>query len=757
MKSKLLYFLFIFLAKQAFAQNNNVPIGSWQSFLPNNRSVGLATDGSKMFVASQYGFYSYDMLAKEYTIYSKVNGMSDVEMSAIAYDEINDMVVLAYNNSNIDLYKDNNFYNIPFIKLRNIAGDKSIYNIHTKDGFAYLSTGLGVVVLNLSRREIKETFVFYRGTSTAAVQGFSSDDRFFYAAGNSGLYKTAQNNPNIQASSTWKKLDSTRSFTQLSSKGNLTFVGTQDSIFAIQGDSLKFVFSKNGYRLSHLDPSEKGIVASFTNNADGYLYFFDSTLALTDSAKAALPRQVCISADQSIWVADALTGLRKGADPMSPNSIFGASTFDILPHDGKLYVAHGAYGDKWDVRLMRDGVSVFENGAWKTYNTYLFSPFNNLIDAVRLAVDPKDNTLYIASLLEGLFFLKKDNTAGQIKEGVIEPHLVDPGSYRVSSVVFDKDQNLWLSQHNAAHELLARSAQDGTWYKFALPFARPRPAYSNAAAGLIIDDNNLKWFFSPGGGGVLVYDDKGTLENPNDDEYARLVSGKGQGNLPDNNVNCIVNDKKGNIWIGTTNGIGIVNCPNRVIARTCEAEIRVVQYDNFAGELFAGENVKAIAVDGANRKWVGTGNGIWLISEDAGSIISRYTEDNSPLPSNNIQTIKIDPISGEVYIGTDKGMVSYRGTATDGGENNKDVLIFPNPVNKDYGGTIAIRGLVDNADVRITDISGQMIFRTKALGGQAIWNGRDYTGRKPQSGVFLVFATNNLGTERFAGKIIFVH
>jgi hypothetical protein len=303
---------------------------------------------------------------------------------------------------------------------------------------------------------------------------------------------------------------------------------------------------------------------------------------------------------------------------------------------------------------------------------------------------------------------------------------------------------------------MAKSAKDGSWYKFGLPFTRPRPSMENGAAGLIIDDNNLKWFFSPVGGGVLVYDDKGTLENPNDDEYTRLTSGKGAGNLPDNIVQCIVNDKKGTIWIGTANGIGIINCPESVIAGQCETEIRVVQYDKFAGELFAGENVKTIAVDGANRKWVGTTNGVWLISEDANKIMSRFTMDNSPLPSNIIQVIKVDPVTGDVYFGTDKGLVSYRGTAVDGGETNTDVLIFPNPVTHDYSGPIAIRGLVENADVRITDISGQLIYRGKALGGQAIWNGTDYTGRRPQTGVFLVFASNNLGTEKYVGKLVFV-
>jgi hypothetical protein len=303
---------------------------------------------------------------------------------------------------------------------------------------------------------------------------------------------------------------------------------------------------------------------------------------------------------------------------------------------------------------------------------------------------------------------------------------------------------------------VARSAQDGAWYKFALSAYWPRPYWEHGAADVMVDDYNQKWFFSPVGGGVLVYDDKSTISDPSDDEYARLMMGKGQGNLPDNTVNCLVNDKKGTIWIGTANGIGIVNCPDQVTEGRCEAEIRVVQYDQFAGYLFAGQNVKTIAVDGANRKWVGTNDGVWLISDDASKVLARFTATNSPLPSNTIQVIRIDPATGDVYIGTDQGLISYRGTATAGGTSNTNVKVYPNPVPSGYSGTIAINGLVENADVRITDISGQLVYRTKALGGQAIWNGVDYTGRRPQSGVFLIFVSNSTGTETFVGKMVFI-
>lgn len=739
-----------------FAQGE--PIGQWRSHLPYNRGVSLATDGQTLFVASKYSFFTYHIATEEITTYAKSNGMSDIEMAYIAHDGITQMTVLAYVNSNIDLFKDNTFYNIPDLKLKNIAGDKSIYSIFIEDGFAYLSTGIGVVVVNLSKKEIKETLVFSESRKNFSVKGFCANASFYYAATDNGLYKSAKTNPSLQTSASWTRLEKQRKYTSAATALNKVFVRANDSVFALQNDTLAFAFTLDSSNINHIDPVEKGLAITTFDpyKGGGKIFIIDDKLKIIDSISAARPVQTVNTADGAIWVADVYAGLKSGDKRVVPNGPYGASNFDIVAENGNVSVAHGSYDDKWIIQLNRDGVSTFENGKWSTYNSFEYSPFTNLNDAIRLAKDPKDGTLYIASQTEGLFYLKKDKTGGQIKEGVFEKHIVDPSSYRLSGAAFDSDNNLWITQSNAPNELMAKSAKDGSWYKFSLPLTRPRPIMENGAAGLIIDDNNLKWFFSPMGGGILVYDDKGTLENPNDDEYTRLTGGKGAGNLPDNIVNCIINDKKGTIWVGTVNGIGIVNCPERVIARQCEAEIRVVQYDKFAGELFAGENVKTIAVDGANRKWIGTSNGAWLISEDANKIISRFTVDNSPLPSNIIQVIKVDAATGDVYFGTDKGLVSYRGTAVDGGETNKDVVIFPNPITHDYSGPIAIKGLVENADVRITDISGQLIYRTKALGGQAIWNGTDYTGRRPQTGVFLVFASNNLGTEKFVGKLVFV-
>ena len=301
-------------------------------------------------------------------------------------------------------------------------------------------------------------------------------------------------------------------------------------------------------------------------------------------------------------------------------------------------------------------------------------------------------------------------------------------------------------------QLYVKDATNGNWYKFRVP---------NAPNGgpITIDDYGQVWFVCYGiNGGVAVYNTNGTISNQADDKSYHLTTGIGTGNLPSNIVFCIAKDKNNNIWVGTDNGIGIISNCSAPFTQSppCDAQLPIVQYDQYAGYLFVGSNVRSIAVDGANRKWVGTDEGVWLLSPDASKIIYRFTVDNSPLPSNIIQKIAIDKVTGDIYIGTGMGLVTYHSNATEGGTSNQNVMVFPNPVSSGYNGTIAIKGLVANADVRITDIDGQLVYRTTALGGQAIWNGTDYKGHRPQTGVYLIFVSSSDGTQTYTGKIVFM-
>jgi hypothetical protein len=221
-------------------------------------------------------------------------------------------------------------------------------------------------------------------------------------------------------------------------------------------------------------------------------------------------------------------------------------------------------------------------------------------------------------------------------------------------------------------------------------------------------------------------------------------------------VLCVAKDKSGFVWVGTDDGIGVIQCPQEVFNTGCEAILPIVQQGNFAGYLFKGENVRSIAVDGADRKWVATRNGVWLISANGEKVIERFTEDNSPLLSSDVKKIAINSKTGEVYFATSRGICSFRGAATEGEQTNSNVLVFPNPVPPGYNGTIAIRGIAENSIVKITELDGRLVYQTKALGGQAVWDGNDYKGRKISTGIYLVLVSSDDRSVKTSTKIVFI-
>ena len=219
-------------------------------------------------------------------------------------------------------------------------------------------------------------------------------------------------------------------------------------------------------------------------------------------------------------------------------------------------------------------------------------------------------------------------------------------------------------------------------------------------------------------------------------------------------------DLDGEIWVGTDKGVAVFYTPENVFSGSdFDAQQILVDQDGFIQPLLESEIVTAIAVDGANKKWIGTQRaGVFYMSADGTQQLAHFTTEDTPLFSNTINCISINQLTGEVYFGTDKGIVSYKGLATEGNDIYADtVLVYPNPVNENYNGYIAIKGLVANADVKITDIAGNLIYQTTAEGGQAVWNGKNFSDERAKTGVYLVFSSNEDGTEKMVSKIMFIH
>ena len=764
---KRIYSFLVLLIVTTAAMGQDKPIGYWEAHLPYNTALGVATNGNMLYVACTQAFFTYDPAKQQITTYSKVDGMNDVGMECIGYDQATATAILVYQDGNIDLFKDNTFYNIPDYKLKTVAGAKIVYQIYTENGMAYLSTSLGVLVVDLTKKEVLSTYQYIINNQFVAVNGFTHAGSYFYAITAAGLYRAPTTNPELQNFQVWQLIDSTHvgalAFANITTVDSALFLSNTDSVFTFRNDTMRAVYA-SAKSILHIDAdSSKLLIAEYQSYA-GDVKIMDSAYHIIDSFNApGKTMQITGTLDGSIWLADAFNGLLKrtavnNVTAIVPDGPSDPNSSDIYAKNKQVLVAHGGYNDLYVALNNGDGFSSFDGSKWSQYKRYSYSPLGDSVtDFVAIAKDEADGTVYAASFTRGLFVLKTDGSYKLYDQGsFLDPSLPNASVnyYQVAGLKFDANDNLWLTMFGSAHELYVKPAGGDTWYKYQVSYSRPYPF---PGGPIVIDDNGQVWYASLDGGGVIAYNPNGTFADPTDDISIHFTTGVGFGNLPSNTTLSIAKDNTNNIWVGTNNGIGIISgCSATTANEICDAQIPIVQYDQFAGYLFAGENVHAITVDGGNRKWVGTDNGVWLLSPDASAIVYRFTQDNSPLPSNHIQKISIDGVTGDVYIGTDAGLMTYRSTAVDGGTTNSSVITYPNPVPSGYTGTIAIKGLVANADVRITDIDGQLVYRTTSQGGQAVWNGMDYKGHKPQSGVYLIFVTNSDGTETYTGKMVFM-
>ena len=756
---------FSFLSK-VISQDSIPPIGQWRDHLPYHSAIDVSAGDNKIFCATPYSIFSIDLTENSVSRMSRINGLHETGVSAISYNEISDKLFIGYRNSNIDIVYRNDIFNVPEIKLDNIVGDKTIYNVFSSGKYFYLSTGLGVVVIDADKYEVKDSWFIGNSGGQVKVNGFTTDNSFFYAATDEGLKITSINTVDLANYLNWQNISGVNGLSagvcnNVINAQNKIFVTKNDSVFVLNGLNWNLFFTEPGWKILNINSSPgKIIVCQKKNDGSAKVTSLntDGTIARTiqQSGLIEQPKKTILLSND-YWVADSIGGLTKfmsiGFENYDLNSPQSIATGEIVFVNNNFYATAGSVNENWQKQNNKDGIYKFSEGQWTNYNNKHFAQFDSLPDLISVAIDPRDETIWAGSYGGGLLHIKAGNSFEVFKQNSsIGQTTFDPGSYRVSGLAFDKENNLWISNYGAAQNIVVRK-NDGSWKTFAPPFA----LNENAASQIIVDDEGQKWIVSPKGNGLIVFNDNKTIDNATDDKWKLYRSGAGIGNLPTNNVLSVAKDKNGFIWVGTNDGVAVVQCPQNVFSsQGCDAVLPVVTQGGFNQYLFKGEEVRSIAVDGADRKWVATKNGAWLVSAEGDKVIYRFTETNSPLLSNDVKRIAIDGKTGETFFATANGISSFRSTATEGSETNTNVLVFPNPVPPGYGGTIAIRGLVNNAIVKITEMDGRLVYQTKALGGQAVWDGKDYKGRRISSGVYLVLISDEGRKENLATKIVFI-
>jgi hypothetical protein len=761
--------VFVFLLLQCFlskAQQTLPPVGSWRDHLPYSNVIDVTAGNEKVYGATPYSIFTVNTRENSIERMSRVTGLNGTGVSAIYYDNANEKLLIAYTNSNIDIIHRNDIINIPDIKRSAVVGNKNIYNIYSLQKNYYFSTGLGIIVVDGERYEIKDSWFIGNNGSQVKVNNLSSDAGFFYAATEEGLKKAALNATNLADYNNWQLISGTSGLTGGACQN---VVNVQGKIIVQKNDSLWVLNGINWSLLYHDDwpiinttSSENKITLSQRKaNGESKVTILNNDGSVVNTfiqpGVISFPRNTILF-EGDTWIADQMNGLLQFNAPGSferhiPNSPQSIASGEMTVYNNVFYATAGSSNENWERQNNSNGIYILKEGLWSNINGKQYAQIDSLRDFITIAIDPKDETTWAGSYGDGLLHIKPGPSFEVYKQNVLGFANNDPSSYRVAGLAFDMENNLWISNYGAIQPLVIKKP-DGSFIKLSVPFIIPE----NGLTQVLIDDNNYKWIVAAKGGGLICYDHGSSLENAGDDKWKRYTSGSGNGNLPSDNVLSIAKDKNGFIWVGTTNGIGIIQCPSQTFsAQGCEAIWPVAEYGNFSGYLFKGEEVKSIAIDGADRKWIATKKGVWLVSSTGEKVIYQFTEENSPLLSSDVYKITIDGKTGEVYFATAKGICSFRSTATEGGEKNENVLVFPNPVPPGYTGDIAIRGVVANAIVKITELDGRLVYQTRALGGQAVWDGRDYKGRKISTGVYLVLISNDERNEKMAAKIVFIN
>ena len=730
MKKLLLLFLPLMINAQ------DVPIGYWKDYQSYSRASYIAETENNIYCVTNGGLFYINKEDNTINRRSKITGLSDIGVKQITYDQDSKITIITYENCNIDLLRNNIIVNISDVKRKEIIGEKLINNVIIKEKLAYLSSTFGLIVVDLENEEIKDTYKIGQNGNYYGINSCAFDSINILVASEGGVYYADKNSSTLFDFNSWI-LDTNRT-------------GNYENIFVVE-DSI-WVGNENSFY------NNKSLILS-TNDT---IFKYNNLLLNTDTIvhnKLESINYIYVDNEENMWVADENNGLLKFTNSQFqerfvPEGPIRNDVYSLEYENNTLYISHGGHANFGTNSFIKDGVSIRNNSNdWINYDYYTLG---NSRDVLEVAI--KNGKEYYASWYNGIAVMEGGelikNFGYENTNGILDTTYYSNNRIRISDLKFDSDDNLWGLSSEVNRPLFVKTKND-EWFSFSMNQDRVGLFFDD----ITIDRNNLKWGVIGRSGGLFVYDDNNTISNSGDDQYKILKNTVGQGNLPSMRVYCITEDLEGEIWVGTDKGIGIFYNPSAIFSgNNFDAQQVLITEGEYGQYLLSEEKVKCITIDGANRKWIGTEkSGVFLISDDGMEEIQHFTSYNSPLFSDNIYDITINPSSGEVFIGTEEGLISYRSDATKGSDKQSTVKVFPNPVRETYNGLIAINGLVTNANIKITTIDGELVFENFAKGGQASWNGKNKNGDRVSTGVYLVFSSDVNGLEKIVSKILFIH
>jgi hypothetical protein len=753
-----LLFLSFLLNSLVFSQ---LATGDWRIHTSFTNPSAVATDGKTVMCAFETSVLEYDIYANETSLWNYTNALSDITISTVYYDKTSNAYWVGYENGNIDKIKNNTVFNIPYLKLASITGSKKVNNFTTNNGKLYAVCDFGILVIDSDKNEIKDTY--YTNNSSEKNLGliFTSDS--VYALTQKNIFRAKISNPILADYAQWKSIaklalpsgNDSLNYTSITRFNNQLFIGKNKSGF--NGDSV-LIYNNGSVSIPFSDDLELVDLVAFNdklyvlsrynatiydanlNVVDRiYNYSFGQTLNLS---------KITVTTDNTCYIADNDAGLVRfmnnwNAINVSPNGPASTAFYRATNLKDKMVFSGGRVA-KFGPSYSQTKGYTLQDESWNYFSKYNQNQLTsqNVWDMNGVSIHPKDPNNYAFGSCGEKYslFVVKDNK--QISElyGSANTLIEDiPGNSVscITDVKYDKKGNLWMlnTQSNYPLKVLTK---DGVFYRFDTG-SSTRQTFVDR---LILDSDGNPWFTVPGVGAV-GYFTNGTIEDASDDSYKILNQGENTGALPNNDLTDILLDNNGKLWFTSSQGFSILNNPSNVFSAGYGQYNTYRPKIEYKGdvEYFLGKtSITCGAVDGGNRKWLGTENaGLFCLAEDGYEIIYEYNMANSKIISNTIFDIEFNSVTGELFVLTDKGLVSIRTDASTGANDYKNVIVFPNPVKPDYEGVVTIQGIKTDSDVKVTDAAGNIVYSTTSNGGTATWNVKKVTGEKVASGVYLIW------------------
>jgi hypothetical protein len=764
---------FIGFIQSLFSQ---IGMGEWRLHVTSAKALDVAVNETTVYTAFENGLYVLDLSnGEEKSMMNAINGLSDIQISCLFWDEIDQSLFIGYANGNIDKLKNNRVYNIPAIRLASVPNSKKINRFERNGDFIYVATDFAVSQLNPIKNEIKDTY--YPTNSLEKISDIAFSNDTIYALSPTRLLFGKLNNPALPDFTQWTtdlRLNAATNpnfYHELEAVNGNLYVLYSNPIY---GNDSVYKLTATGKQLltSPAFSLEINSINQIENllsiNIDGGFYLYNSSnnqvgSYITNNLGVDISPSRTAKNSLGIWSSDLKGGLFKYASEIAIKNypISGTkntSFYSMDWRDGKLAIASG----RLLLRLpsfSRNGVHLFEDENWELKSESNVAEWQgkDLWDILDVSINPKNTKEFAVSTYskEPLTIFKEDSVLlFDESNSTLKLSGINNGWSLVSDVCYDEKGNLWALNGYADKPLNVRD-KNGVWKNFDCGLA----ARNIFTTKMIVDFKNIIWFASLEDG-MFGYDYSGTLDDASDDRYIHISTGTLTGDLPSKNVTALAADFDGEIWVGTDAGFGILySAANSFDAEGGDYNVQrvKVQFEGNVEYVLGNTHITDIEVDGGNRKWVATANaGVLLLSADGSEILEQYTMSNSPLISDNVFDIKLDQKTGELYIITDKGLVSVRTNASYEDPEYSDVVVFPNPVRPNYFGPITMQGLRYNSDVKITDVAGNLVYKTTSNGGTATWDGKTLDGQKAATGVYLIWTATNEGNDKKVGKVLVV-